>query len=103
VWKIRGWKKKYVLRRFAYDKLPRKITRGPKKGFESPVGFWFQGPLGEALIGKLHESPLKKCLKTEFVEQILQDHRKKKRDASKQLLGLYTLVQWIDVSKVTLP
>ena len=101
-WKIRNWEKKYILRRFAYDKLPKKIIRGSKKGFESPVGLWFQGPLGKVLTEKMNESPLKKLLNTEFVEQILQDHRKKKRDASKQLLGLYTLVQWIDAFNVTI-
>lgn len=98
--KIKNWEKKYLLRRFAMDRLPRQITGGSKRGFESPIGAWFRGPLGDSLLGKLQDSPLKRLLSVTYVEQLLMEHKALRKDASKHLLGLYTLVHWADIFDV---
>lgn len=43
--KLRGRTTKYLLRRWAADKLPKAIVARPKKGFGVPMAAWLRGPL----------------------------------------------------------
>jgi asparagine synthase (glutamine-hydrolysing) len=44
-WKLRGGENKYLLRRLAYQYVPREILDRPKQGFGVPMAEWLRGPL----------------------------------------------------------
>lgn len=43
--KLKGNKKKYLLKQILYKYLPKKFTNRPKKGFSVPIDEWVNGPL----------------------------------------------------------
>jgi asparagine synthase (glutamine-hydrolysing) len=45
--KLRGWQKKYLLKRAMAGRLPDRILRGKKKGFNVPIPSWIRGDLRE--------------------------------------------------------
>lgn len=99
--KIKGWRKKRALRRLAAEHLPREIARNPKQGMESPIGAWFRGELGDAMIQSLQSSHLREVLDPTFVERLVREHAAGRRDASKQLLGICTLCSWVEHNSIT--
>lgn len=46
-WKIRCGETKWILKQAYRDRLPSKILKRPKQGFEIPVDRWLRGPLAE--------------------------------------------------------
>ncbi|MGA1794522.1 MAG: asparagine synthase (glutamine-hydrolyzing) [bacterium] len=100
--KIKGWEKKVILRRLARECLPKEIARGPKHGFESPVGQWFRGTLGDSLRDVVTQGTLSNLFNVKFIEQLLTEHRALRRDASKQLLGIYTLARWMTLFNISI-
>lgn len=100
--KIRGWEKKFILRRYSRGKLPDKVVTGAKKGFESPVGAWFRGELGPALMEKVRESEISRVLDAGSIKRLVDDHKNMRVDGSKQLLGLYTLAHWTGANSISI-
>lgn len=99
--KINGFEKKVILRRLGRKHLPKHIVRAPKHGFESPVAQWFRGNLGDTLRELVYDGPASVILDGRFVERLLAEHRTWQVDASKQLLGIYTLSRWLSVYRIS--
>ncbi len=55
----RGWEKKYLLKRLAFEYIPRELLERPKKGFSVPLGKWLSGPLREQLLAYSEEQHLR--------------------------------------------
>lgn len=56
-WKMRGRQNKYLLRKLAYQKVPRELLDRPKMGFGVPLPSWLQGklrPWAEELLSQRH-------------------------------------------------
>jgi len=100
--KIKGFKKKVLLRSVAQEVLPDDIWKLPKAGFESPVGEWFRGGLGEKFVTACMNSPVGGLFNEQYLQSILRDHQQGRCDSSKQLLGLYTLSRWSDINQLSL-
>ena len=45
-----GWSKKYILKKLAYDYIPKNLLERPKKGFSVPLDKWLSGSLREQLL-----------------------------------------------------
>jgi len=94
--KLRGWRKKYLLLRAYRDDLPPLLHRRPKKGFEVPVGPWLRGPLydmARELIGG--ESHLfDTLLSRDGALEILDAHRDGQADHTGTLWALVALLWW---------
>ena len=99
-WKINGLNKKFIMRELAKEILPETISKGRKKGFESPVGQWFRGSLANDLVAKIKDCDLIKLFDVNYLEKIIDQHKKLHADHGKLLLGLYTLATWFSTKSI---
>jgi asparagine synthase (glutamine-hydrolysing) len=72
--------------------LPDNIWNRNKQGFAVPIHEWFRGELDQQLLILLEsiDSPIN----TQFVLQMLDEHKKKRRDHGFRLWSIYTYLLW---------
>jgi asparagine synthase (glutamine-hydrolysing) len=95
-WRIQGGQgKKFFIDTFG-DRLPRSILNRPKMGFGVPLDEWFRGPLRELLrdhlLGKRFLE--RGIVSPPFVEHLLDEHDRLRRDNSHWLYSLLMLELW---------
>ena len=91
--KLKGFTSKYLLKQAMSDILPAEIIHRKKKGFGVPIAKWIKGPLRDLFTDLLSPDRVRRegFLDAPYVEKLLQDHLKNKRDNRKQL---WTLLVW---------
>ncbi len=87
---------KHLLRRALKGLLPRSILRGPKRGFEVPVGHWLTGPLGAlyadiASAGTLRSLP---GIDPAVARRWYAEHASRSVDRGRALWALFALCWW---------
>ena len=94
--KLRGLRKKVLLRRAAEPFVPRGIVHGRKRGFSIPAAAWLRGELQPFAREVLSEGTLRRqgYLDPRAVGRILDDHVAGRADLSRQLWGLLALTLW---------
>lgn len=94
--KLRGNVTKYIFRKAFGDLLPPEIWRRPKMGFALPIRHWFAGDLREfvydALLGA--GAAQRGYFDKLFVEGLLHEHERGRRDNSYFLWRLLALEMW---------
>lgn len=95
-YKLRGFKRKYLLKKACADVLPREILTRNKRGFQIPVAQWLRGelrPLVEELLGEdfLRQQGL---FNTEAVRRLVDSHVSGQADLRKPLWTLLVLQLW---------
>ena len=100
--KMKGFKRKLLLKRAMADSLPRNVLRRPKKGFGIPLASWFRGPLRQLAQDTLSRSQLEErgLFSVEYVQQLLGEHNSRKFDHRKQLWSLLVFELWRQQRKV---
>jgi asparagine synthase (glutamine-hydrolysing) len=94
--KLRGSRKKYILRKLARRYLPAEIIDRKKAGFNSPVVFWMRSSLREAVEASL-SGPALQQLGISWkggLEDQWRDFLKGRSDYQYALWGLFTLTIW---------
>ncbi|MSQ10023.1 MAG: asparagine synthase (glutamine-hydrolyzing) [Dehalococcoidia bacterium] len=96
--KLKGFTRKYLLRRIMKGVLPENIINRPKKGFNIPVAKWFRHELKGLLLDTLSRDRVQRqgLFRYEAVEVLLSQHFSGKRDNRKQLWTLLVLQLWYD-------
>ncbi len=94
--KVRGLRKKVLLRRALAPLLPRTIVHGRKHGFSIPVAAWLRGPMEPFARDVLSPETLKRqgYFRSEAVERLLDDHVARREDYSRQIWGLLAFTLW---------
>ena len=94
--KVRGLRKKVLLRRAAAPLLPREIVFGRKRGFSIPAAAWLRGELEPFARDVLSGDTLRRqgYLQPAVVSRVLADHVAGRADNSRQLWGLLALTLW---------
>jgi asparagine synthase (glutamine-hydrolysing) len=94
-WKLRGlfWKK-YLLRRLLRGQVPPAIRWQSKRGFNVPVGLWFQGELRDFCWDHLQQLRHLGCFNMAYLHQVWEQHQRNDRDWSHHLWGLLILSLW---------
>ena len=94
--KIRGLKKKYLLKRAVADLLPEQILDRPKQGFAVPIDQWFRHDLKEMAHDILLDphSLGRGYFRAEVVRGLLDEHVKGVRHWHHQLWNLLMLELW---------
>ncbi len=89
-------KGKLVTRALARRRLPAEVLSRPKIGFAVPVGRWFAGDRGDALVRAADDrtSPLRDMVPADTVHSLLADHRAGRHDFGKELWSLLVLDVW---------
>lgn len=93
--KVQGKIRKFVLKQTAEQYLPKDIVHRPKKGFAIPLSKWIAGPLDDRLQRIFKDSQVWNHLNGAEFEELRQDHRRRRRDASKPLWSLIVFDRWL--------
>jgi asparagine synthase (glutamine-hydrolysing) len=94
--KVRGLRKKVLLRKAAAPLLPRRIVYGRKRGFSIPAAAWLRGELEPFARDVLSPDTLRRqgYFRPEPVAKLLDRHVAGEEDLSRQLWGLLAFTLW---------
>jgi asparagine synthase (glutamine-hydrolysing) len=96
--KMRGIEEKHILRLAMQDVLPPEILRRKKRGLTSPYGQWIRD-LPEFARGLLSMENLndKGYFNARFVTNMLKEHKSRKANYGRQLMGVLGVQLWDDL------
>ena len=96
--KLRGLKKKYLLKRVLKKLVPAENLNRSKMGFGVPIGHWFRGSMQPFLRETLlSDRALKRGMfKPESVRRLLDHHVDGQADHSHRLWSLLMLELWFE-------
>lgn len=95
--KVRGFTKKFVLRRLMADQLPRELFRAPKRGFVGPTASWLRQELRPLVTESLSAEALKDVawLDPKAVTGMLRHHMDARSDRFGPVLwSLLIFARW---------
>lgn len=95
-YKMKGFTKKYILKKVAQELIPRKNIHRRKMGFGVPVGDWFRNDLKDFLYENLLSTIAlgRGYFKPEVVKNMVKKHISKQKDYTFQLWVLLMLELW---------
>jgi asparagine synthase (glutamine-hydrolysing) len=95
-YKVRGFRKKVLLRRAAAPLLPRSIVQGKKRGFSIPAASWLRGDLKSLVRETLNADTVRRqgYFEPRVVERLVDEHVSGREDLSRQLWGLLAFTLW---------
>jgi len=94
--KLRGLKRKYILKRAAEQLLPREIVWRKKAGFGAPIRSWLRGPLRPMVDDLLSEETVKRrgLFQPQEVRRIIDANLSGREDFNLQVFQLLNLELW---------
>ena len=94
--KLRGLKRKYILKRAAESLLPREVVWRKKAGFGAPVRSWLRGALRPLIDDLLSETNVRRrgLFRPAEVQRIIDANLSGREDYNLQVFQLLTLELW---------
>jgi asparagine synthase (glutamine-hydrolysing) len=94
--KVRGLRKKVLLRKAAAPLVPSKLLRRRKRGFSIPAAAWLRGELEPFARETLSPDTLRRqgFFRPAAVARLIDDHVAGREDLSRQLWGLLAFTLW---------
>jgi asparagine synthase (glutamine-hydrolysing) len=94
--RVRGLRKKVLLRKAVAPLVPERIVRGKKRGFSIPAAAWLRGELEPFARQTLSAETLRRqgFFRPEAVTALVDRHVAGKEDLSRQLWGLLAFTLW---------
>jgi asparagine synthase (glutamine-hydrolysing) len=94
--RVRGLRKKVLLRKAVAPLVPSRIVRGKKRGFSIPAAAWLRGELEPFARETLSEETLRRqgFFRPESVTKLIDRHVAGREDVSRQLWGLLAFTLW---------
>ncbi|MDT5263182.1 MAG: hypothetical protein QOC61_2186 [Acidobacteriota bacterium] len=94
--KLRGLKRKYILKRAAERLLPREVVWRKKAGFGAPIRSWLRGALRPLVEDLLSEETVRRrgLFRAEEVRRVVESNLSGREDFNLQVLQLLTLEMW---------
>jgi asparagine synthase (glutamine-hydrolysing) len=94
--KLKGLRRKYILKRVAETLLPREVVWRKKAGFGAPVRAWLRGPLRPLVDELLSEEAVKRrgLFRPQEVRRVVEANLSGREDYNLQVLQLLTLEMW---------
>jgi len=94
--KVRGLRKKVLLRKAAAPLVPPELLRRRKRGFSIPAAAWLRGELEPFARETLSAAALRRqgFFRPEAVSRLIDDHVSGREDLSRQLWGLLAFTLW---------
>ncbi|HEV2705896.1 MAG TPA: asparagine synthase (glutamine-hydrolyzing) [Pyrinomonadaceae bacterium] len=94
--KLRGLKRKYILKRAAETMLPRDVVWRKKAGFSAPFRAWLRGPLRPLVEDLLAEETVRRrgLFRPAAVRRVVEANASGREDYNLQVLQLLTLEMW---------
>ena len=95
--RVRGFKTKVFLKRYARRYLPDNIVNRRKRGLSVPIGSWLRGPLKEWATATLENGRLEQVgIHTSAAMELFSEHCQRKADHARALWTLLVLGEWLD-------
>jgi asparagine synthase (glutamine-hydrolysing) len=91
--KVRGGRGKHALREALRARIPSEILDGAKRGFDTPLAAWIQGPLREPVRAALEALP-ERWFRRERLRARLEEHLAGRRNHDRLLWSLFVLEHW---------
>tara|TARA_B100001057_G_C22871773_1_gene959340 strand:- start:16750 stop:18594 length:1845 start_codon:yes stop_codon:yes gene_type:complete len=94
--RIKNNNKKYLLKKLLKNKLPDQIINKPKLGFNPPMGQWLKTDLKNLINEYLSQETVQRrgLFNYKFIEDILKENFKGRRDRSLHIWSLIVLEEW---------
>jgi asparagine synthase (glutamine-hydrolysing) len=94
--KLAGLETKHLLKRAVQDLIPSEILHRPKQGFGVPIQEWINQQLRDRIRETLTEPRTKQrgYVNAKYVDVLLDEHERKRRDHSTSLWALLMLELW---------
>ncbi len=94
--KLKGLRRKYILKRAAEQLLPRDVVWRKKAGFGAPIRAWLRGPLRPLADELLSEEVVRRrgLFRPEEVRRVVEANLSGREDFGLQVLQLLTLEMW---------
>jgi asparagine synthase (glutamine-hydrolysing) len=94
--KLRGLKRKYILKRAAEKLLPKEIVWRKKAGFGAPIRAWLRGPLRSMVADLLSEETIRRrgLFRPDEVQCIIDANLSGREDYNLQVFQLLVLELW---------
>ena len=94
--KLRGLKRKYILKRAAEKLLPREVVWRKKAGFGAPIRSWLHGPLRPMVEDLLSEETITRrgLFRADEVRRIVNTNLSGREDYNLQVFQLLNLELW---------
>ena len=94
--KLRGLKRKYILKRAAEKLLPREVVWRKKAGFGAPIRSWLRGPLRPMVDDLLSEDAVRTrgLFRPQQVRRIIEANLSGREDYNLQVFQLLNLELW---------
>ena len=94
--KLRGFKRKYILKRALEKVLPHEVVWRKKAGFGAPIRSWLRGPLKPLVDELLSEETVRKrgLFRPEEVRRIINANLSGREDYNLQVFQLLNLELW---------
>jgi len=95
--RVRGFKTKVFLKRYARRYLPKNIVNRRKRGLSVPISSWLRGPLKEWAISTLRKGHLEQVgVRTSAAMELLSEHCRHEADHARAIWTLLVLGEWLD-------
>jgi asparagine synthase (glutamine-hydrolysing) len=95
--RVRGFKTKVFLKRYARRYLPNNIVNRRKRGLSVPISSWLRGPLKEWATTTLEKGRLEQLgIHASAALEFFAEHCQRKADHSRALWTLLVLAEWLD-------
>src|SRR6184192_2562067 len=96
--RVRGLRKKVLLRKAVAPLLPQEIVHGKKRGFSIPAAAWLRGELEPFARETLSRETLRRqgFFRPEAVQRLIDCHVAGKEDLSRRLWGLLAFTLWYE-------
>jgi asparagine synthase (glutamine-hydrolysing) len=95
-YKMRGFNKKYLLKKSQKKILPKSVLRQRKKGFNAPLAKWMNAELKEVMYQATNSVKLGQYFNGQSINQLWNDHENLKSDNCYKLFGLACFSLWLD-------
>jgi asparagine synthase (glutamine-hydrolysing) len=95
--RVRGFKTKVFLKRYARRYLPDDVVNRRKRGLSVPIGSWLRGQLKEWAAATLEKGRLEQVgIHTSAAMELFSEHCQRKADHARALWTLLVLGEWLD-------
>jgi asparagine synthase (glutamine-hydrolysing) len=95
--RLRGFKTKVFLKRYARRYLPDEIINRRKRGLSVPIGSWLRGPLKEWATATLEKGRLEQVgIHKSAAMELFSEHCQRKADHARPIWTLLVLGEWLD-------
>jgi len=88
---------KYITKKIALEKIPKKIIELPKKGFTVPLDSLIRNEI-KSMVNSSFKNYSGKLLNKKFIINLLESHLSQKKNVGQQIWNIFVLLKWAELN-----